>query len=176
MFNEILETKRLILRPFRLEDIFPSFEMERNPEINKYTNDGGVKNYEEVEKLIEKVINEDYKENGFGRFALELKETSEFIGFCGLKLLRESNEVDLGYRIKMKYWGRGIATEASKVSLDYGFNKLQLREIVAFVIPENIKSIRVLEKFNFKYEDELFEEGELINKYKLKRVDYLAKE
>jgi len=175
MFNEIIETERLILRPFNMKDVQATFEMEQNTQINKYTNDGGVKTYEQVEELIKTIINVDYKENGFGRFALELKETSEFIGFCGLKLLKESNEVDLGYRIKMEYWGQGLSTEASNVSLDYGFNRLDLEEIVAFVIPENVKSVRVLEKFDFQLAGTFIEDGELVNKFRLKKNNYLKK-
>jgi len=172
MFKDIIKTERLILRPFEMKDVNPTFEMEQNPIINQYTNDGGVKKYEEVEQLIQTLINVDYKENGFGRFAIVLKETSEFIGFCGLKLLQETNEVDLGYRLKVKYWGLGLATEASKASLEYGFNHLQLNKIVAFILPDNIKSKRVLEKLNFGFEEELLEEELLIRKYKLEKMDY----
>ena len=167
MFTERIETPRLILRPFTLEDIPASFEMEQDPDINQYTNDGGVKSYSEIENLIKTVINVDYQENGFGRFAMELKETSEFIGFSGLKYLRETDEVDLGYRLKKKYWGKGLATESCIASIKFGFETLKLEKIVAYFLPENERSKRVLEKLNFHFHSATVEDGVLVHKYEL---------
>ncbi len=167
MFDTIIKTENLILRPFELKDITPTLEMEQNPAINQYTNDGGIKTKAEVTQLLETLIKVDYKIYGFGRFALELKATGAFIGFCGLKFLKETNEVDLGYRLKMKYWGMGLATEAARASVKFGFDTLQLAKIVAFILPENKPSQRVLEKLDFVWEEELMEEGELIHKFGL---------
>ena len=169
MFREIIETERLILRPFRIDDVKPSFEMEQNPNINRFTNDGGIKTYEDVEKLIRKVINVDYQEYGFGRFALELKETSEFIGFSGLKYLKDTNEIDLGYRIRQEYWGKGLATESGKASIKFGFEKLKLNRIIAFILPGNVASKNVLTKLRFSFEKEMIEEEILLHKYFLNK-------
>ena len=90
---------------------------------------------------------------------------NEFIGFAGLKYLDDMDEVDLGYRFAKEYWGKGIATEAAKACVDYGFNKLGLSRIIAMVLPQNKGSIRVLEKLNFKFEKEMVEDGELVKVY-----------
>ena len=157
--NFQIETKRLILRPFTLDDILPSYEMNLDKEVSKYTGDGGVVSKAEIERRIKQDVLGDYQTHGFGRFAVELKSTGEFIGFAGLKYLDDLKEVDLGYRFMKPYWGQGLATEAAKACVDFGFNTLKLKRIIAMVLPENMGSIRVLEKLQFVYEKELIEDG-----------------
>lgn len=160
-----IETERLILRPFELSDIEASFQMNLDKEVSKYTGDGGVVDMAEMERRIKGDVLGDYAKYGFGRLAVSLKETGKFIGFAGLKYLEDFEEVDLGYRFMSAYWGMGLATEAGKACIKFGFESLKLNEIVAFVLPENIGSIRVLEKLGFKYDSEILEEGELARKF-----------
>lgn len=167
MKNLIIETERLILRPFTAEDIEPSYQMNLDAEVSKYTGDGGVVSIEEIERRIKEHVMGDYEKYGFGRFAVVLKETNQFIGFAGLKFLEDMNEVDLGYRFIQKYWGKGYASEASKACIDYGFNQLNLNEIIALVLPENIGSINVLDKLGFNYEKDYEEDGLVARYYKL---------
>ena len=70
---------------------------------------------------------------------------------CGLKYLSDLNAVDVGYRFMPEYWGNGIATEACIASLDFGFGRLALNEIIGIVMPENTASIRVLEKSGMQF-------------------------
>lgn len=162
-----IETERLILRPFTIDDINAAHELNLDPEISKYTGDGGVVSREETERRIREDVLGDYQKYGFGRLAIELKGQDHFIGFAGLKYLEDIKEVDLGYRLKSKYWGQGIATEAAKACVDYGFNRLKLEKIIAFIIPENIGSFRVLEKLNFSFDKVELEEDILVHQYSL---------
>ena len=93
----------------------------------------------------------DYRKYGFGRGACILKSTGEQIGFAGLKYLEELGEVDVAYRLLPKYWGLGLATEAALASVRYGFADLDLKRIIGLVMPENIASVRVLEKTGLRY-------------------------
>ena len=154
-----LETPRLILRPFELADIESSWVMNKDAEVSRYTGDGGVVSRDEMERRIREDVMGDYEKYGFGRLAVEVKGGERFIGFAGLKYLEDLQEVDLGYRLMKKYWGRGYATEAARACLDYGFDQLNLSEIIAMVLPANIASIRVLEKLGFTYSEDRFEEG-----------------
>jgi ribosomal-protein-alanine N-acetyltransferase len=88
----------------------------------------------------------DYRKHGFGRGACILKSTGEQIGFAGLKHLEELGDVDVAYRLLPAYWGQGLATEAALASVRYGFADLGLKQIIGLVLPENIASVRVLEK------------------------------
>lgn len=157
--NHKLITKRLVLRPFTLDDIEVSYRMNLDEAVTKYTADGGVVSYEEISKRITNVVNYDYKLFGYGRFAVELIETGEFIGFCGLKYLEDYQETDLGYRFFSKYWGMGYATEASKACVEWGFKTLGLESIMAMVLPDNKASIHVLEKLGFELTGEIVEGG-----------------
>lgn len=166
-----IETERLILRPFTLSDIDDAYLMNLDEEVSRYTGDGGKVSKDEMARRISEDVLGDYKKYGFGRLAVELKEESTFIGFTGLKYLEDMDEVDLGYRFMSKYWGKGIATEAGKASLELGFNALKLNRIIAMVLPENMASIKVLEKLNFQYERSFSEDQMLINLFSISQKE-----
>ena len=165
MENQLLETERLILRPFMEEDIEPTYQMNLDPEVSKYTGDGGVVDRAEIERRITEDVMGDYRKHGFGRLAVTLKTENILIGFCGLKYLDDLDVVDLGYRLNRNYWGQGFATEAAKVCLDFGFKKLNLSQIIGLVLPENIASIRVLDKLGFRFEKEFEQYDLLVRQY-----------
>lgn len=166
----IIETERLIIRPFEEKDIEPSYQMNLDKEVSKYTGDGGVVSYSEIDRRIRENVFGDYKKYGYGRMAVELKSTGEFIGFCGLKYLEDMNEVDLGYRFMSEHWGKGYATESSKAVLEYGFNELKLNRIIALVLPENKGSIHVLEKLGFEFEKEIIEDKQPAFQYSIEKL------
>jgi RimJ/RimL family protein N-acetyltransferase len=147
-----IETARLILRPYTLDDAAGSFAVNSHPEVTRYTGDGPFADVEAARAMIESRPLADYARYGFGRWACVDKASGEFIGFAGLKFLPDLQEVDLGYRLLPSQWGRGLATEASLVSIDYGFRQLRLTRILGLVHPENTRSVRVLEKCGFIFE------------------------
>lgn len=167
-----LSTHRLLLRPFTKEDIPAAYAMNKDQEVSKYTGDGGVVSYAEMERRIVEDVLGDYQKYGYGRLAVVLKESQDFIGFAGLKYIPELQEVDLGYRFFSKYWGKGYATEAAKACLHYGFEDLQLQHIIATVLPENKASIHVLNKMGFQFEKEYREDGEAALLYALSAADF----
>lgn len=155
--NKVLRTDRLILRPFTIDDIDAAYKMNLDEEVSRWTGDGGVVGKEEIRRRIQEDVLGDYAKYRYGRMAVVLKETEEFIGFCGLKYLEDYEEVDLGYRLMSQYWGRGYATEACQVCLDYGFGQLGLNKIIAMVLPQNKASIRVLDKLGFQFQRDIVE-------------------
>lgn len=165
--NLFIETERLLIRPFKMEDIEPAYRMNLDADVSRYTGDGGVVSKKEIERRIIEDVLGDYEKHGFGRLAVELKGENKFIGFTGLKFLEDMDEVDLGFRFMREYWGKGIATESGKACLTLGFETLELNKIVAMVLPENKSSIRVLEKLLFEYEKDIIEDGQLANVYSL---------
>lgn len=90
------------------------------------------------------------KKNGFGRWAVITKTSNSFIGWCGLKL-NEQNLIDLGFRFFKREWNKGYATEAAHACLEYGFEELNLKEIIGRVARQNKASIKVLEKLSMNY-------------------------
>ena len=146
--KKIIETDRLILRELNKDDSVHFYNLNSDPEVLKYTGDAPFSSIADAEKFL--INYKDYQKNGFGRWAVILKETESFIGWCGLKL-NEENLIDIGFRFFKKEWGKGYATESAKAVLDYGFITLKLNKIIGRSSKDNIPSIRVLEKINMTF-------------------------
>ncbi|MGB5647002.1 GNAT family N-acetyltransferase [Muriicola sp.] len=146
----LIETERLLLREITLDDKEDLFTLHSHPEVQKYTGEPVVESLDEMEKAILGRI-AHYKKYGFGRWATILKEGMQFVGWAGLLYLPEFDEIDLGYRFLPKYWGAGIATEASHAILTHGFTTLKLKKIIAIAMKENKASIRVMEKVGMEF-------------------------
>ena len=169
----MLETERLLLRWFTEDDIEPSYQMNLDPEVSRYTLDGGVCSRQEIHDRIHNSVFGDYEKYGFGRFAVIHKADNVFIGFAGLKRLEDQGEVDLGYRLRREYWGQGLATEASRISLKYGFETLGIERVIAMAHAENVGSIHVLKKLGFKFEKQIEENGSPVVCYALLKTEML---
>lgn len=151
-----LETDRLLLRPLELTDAEDMFAMDKNPEVHKYLWQKPFEYISESIKIIEYVRNQ-YETNNIGRFATIIKETGEFIGWTGIKFVDNHTEngntnfFDYGYRLNEKFWGKGYATEATKLWLDYGLNQMNIDKIHAYTHGENIASNKVLKKTGMSF-------------------------
>lgn len=168
----ILQSPRLLLRPFTVDDIEASWQMNLDEAVSRYTGDGGVVSREELERRIKEDVLGDYQRVGYGRMAVVLKETGIFIGFAGLKYLEDLGETDLGYRLMSTHWGQGYATEACRAILEDGFPRWKLESVIALVLPENVGSVRVLDKLGFEREGEVLEEGLMACQYRLGRRSF----
>ena len=146
----IFETPRLCLRQFTEADAPLILALNSDPEIVKYVHELPLKTEEQAKKILIDIILPQYK-NNLGRWAMHIKETNEFIGWCGLKYRPDLDETDLGYRLMQKAWGLGYATEAARHTLNYGSSKLNLQLIPARAHIENIATIKVLEKLGMDY-------------------------
>lgn len=147
----LIETERLLLREITLEDKEQMFLLHSNPEVQKYTGEDPITSIEIMEEAIRDRV-EWYKKYGYGRWGTFLKDGMQFIGWAGLSYLPEFDEIDLGYRFLPEHWGKGYATEASEAILQYGFENLGLKRIIAIAMKENPASIRVMEKVGMKFE------------------------
>lgn len=157
----IIETDRLLLREFILDDAEKFYQLNLNPKVIKYTGNATFKSIEEA-KLFLKNYN-DYKTNGYGRWGVINKESNEFIGWCGLKYGELENETDIGFRFFEEEWNKGYATESAAACLKYGFEVLKLNRIIGRAMKENTASIKVLEKIGLVYEtDCVFENKEAV--------------
>ncbi|MCZ6652050.1 MAG: GNAT family N-acetyltransferase [Planctomycetota bacterium] len=148
----IIETERLGMREFGPEDADDFFALCTNPQVMKYI--GGEDVPANVEAMRDKIVaHPDYKRHGFGRWACIHKATGRLIGFTGLKRLEDfGGDVDLGYRFLPEFWRQGLATESGLPCIRYGFEVLGLDRIIGLAIPENVASVRVLEKCGMTFE------------------------
>jgi len=150
MMNIIIETERLILRTFTPDDAQYIYDLNFDPDVTQYTGDP-IRDIEHAKQVLEKTILPQYALYNHGRWAVLVKPDLEFIGWCGLKARPERNEIDLGYRFKKQAWGKGYATETAYACLKYGFEKLMIKRIVGRSMPQNIASLKVLEKCGMTY-------------------------
>lgn len=167
----MIETSRLILRPWRESDLKPFAEMNADPEVCEFL---PCRLSEAESNEFARRIMAKFEEQGFGWFALELKQDNRFIGFAGLN--RPSFEapfmpaVEIGWRLSREHWGRGYATEAGQAAMEFGFGKLGLKEIVSFTVADNLRSRAVMERLGMThYPDEDFDHPSLPEGHRLRK-------
>ncbi len=146
----ILTTPRLYLRQFTLEDA-PLILQLNTPNVLKYVHERLPNDLEDARQIIKTIIIPQYELYNLGRFAVYVKEDNRFVGWCGLKFLKEENEIDLGYRFMEKEWGKGFATEAAKAVLHWGFDERKLQTIIGRTHIDNIASQKILLKIGMQY-------------------------
>lgn len=153
----ILQTPRLYLRQFTLQDAALLVELNSDPAVLRYLHEPLLQEDEQAKHVLNNIIFPQYQ-HGLGRWATFLKDGDQFIGWCGLKHLEDRNEIDLGYRFKRNYWGKGYGTEAAHHVLNYGFEELQLTRIVARAHVENAASLAIISKLGMHYiQDEIID-------------------
>lgn len=146
----MLETQRLILRPMEEQDALHLFELNSDPEVVKYTGDPQSLNIADSYRILTERVYPQFQQYKMGRFSVLLKDGT-YLGWCGLKYFPENGEVDLGYRFHRRHWGKGYATESSRACLEYGFETLKLKAIIARAMPENIASIKVMQNLGMTF-------------------------
>jgi RimJ/RimL family protein N-acetyltransferase len=140
-------TPRLKLRPWKKSDLEPFARINADPQAMEFF--PGRLSREQSDELAGKLQSRLERE-GYGCWALEVPEGAPFIGFVGLN--RPDWEapftpcVEIGWRLAGAHWGKGYATEAARAALDFAFGRLNLEEVVAFTVPGNLRSLRVMEK------------------------------
>ena len=143
-----VETERLILRPWREDDVGALAAIFAEPAFWRYPFGRGFTR-EETEQFLERQF-DHWATHGFGSWAAELKGGQRLIGYIGLAiptwLPQVLPAVEVGWRLHPDRWGRGLATEGGRASVRYGFEELGLERIIAIVMPENVASRRVMAK------------------------------
>jgi len=140
-------TARLILRPWREEDLAPFAALNADPEVMEYF--PRTLTRAESDNVAE-AIAAHFDAHGFGLWAVEVPGVAPFIGFTGLSVPRFeapfTPAVEVGWRLARAWWGRGYASEAARVALAFGFETLALDEIVSFTAAGNLRSRRVMQR------------------------------
>jgi ribosomal-protein-alanine N-acetyltransferase len=151
------------------------FDLDSNPNVHKFLEKKPISKLEEAEEII-KNIRAQYEKNGIGRWAIEDKSTKAFVGWTGFKqeekLRPEFTYMDLGYRLREQFWGRGIATETALACMNYGFETLHFREINACADIDHIASNKILKKIGLNYIEDFYFEGIKLHWYALKKSEW----
>jgi len=162
-----LRTDRLLLRRWRESDLEPWAAMNADPEVREHL--GELLTREQSDAAMA-VMQAEFDDRGFGWWALEARETGEFIGRVGLDEVDEDMPfagVDIGWRLMRSAWGHGYAAEAARACLAFGFEALGLPEVVASTTVNNLRSQAVMRRIGMTrdpaddFEDPSVPEGPL---------------
>jgi ribosomal-protein-alanine N-acetyltransferase len=148
----ILETKRLRLRRLAEQDAAFILELVNEPAFIQNIGDKGVGTLDDARNYISGGPVASYVKYGFGLYCVELKETEEPIGICGLLKRDALDDVDIGFALLEKFRGRGFAYESGAAVMEHGHSTLGLKRIVAITSPDNEASIRVLQKLGLHFD------------------------
>ena len=153
----MIETERLLLRPFRPSDLEAYAAIRAKPEVVRFL-PGGAESAARADEiaarsvsLFERLWRED---PGYGPWAAIESASGRLVGHLGLRQLPElDGETEILYLLDSAVWGRGYATEGAAAARDYAFGPLGLARLIALALPENAASLRVMEKIGMRRED-----------------------
>jgi RimJ/RimL family protein N-acetyltransferase len=153
--NPSLETDRLLLRPWRpAEDLDALSALNADPAVMRWVTPNRPLRREETADLLDRIVRH-WDEHGFGLWAVVPRgEGADCVGFAGLAIPSflpvVLPAVEVGWRLAPAWWGRGLATEAARASIDFGFERLGLHSIVSIIDARNDRSLRVAEKLGMR--------------------------
>lgn len=163
------ETEHFVIRQVTMGDVEDYVAFWNDPDVMRFIGDGTWGGGEErVKQELLKYIAFYEAHPGLGTWAVEDKTTRKVVGEVGLGILAETGEIEAGYVLSKAYWGRGLGTKLLNGLLSHGFSRLKLSEVVAVSHPNNLASIRVLEKCGMAFVGEAFNYGIRVYKYSKK--------
>lgn len=148
----VLETERLSLRQLSLEDAPFILTLLNEPSFLRYIGDKQVRTLDDAQQYLLNGPIASYKQNGFGLYLVELKESRASIGICGLIKRAELPDVDIGFAFLPDFWNQGFAFEAASAVMKYGQETFRLDRIVAITSLDNDASIKLLQRMGFTFE------------------------
>lgn len=148
-----LRTERLLLRRWRREDREPFAAMNADPRVMEFF--PALLSRAESDARVDR-IEAHFKQHGFGLWAVEIAGGAPFAGFIGLSIPSFEAHftpcVEAGWRLAAEHWGRGYALEGARAALAFGFDSLELEQIVSYTATSNLRSRRVMEKIGMNHD------------------------
>ena len=170
-----IQTTRLRLHPYTKDDLDALHRLFTDPDVRRYLLDDEVVPRAFVEHEIEENL-ALFETHGFGQCGLRLKDEDVLIGFCGYRFFHDPPELHLIYGIAPAYWGRGLAAEAARAMIRFGFEECSLDAVIAAADPPNKASFRVMEKCGMTFQKRIDVDGLDTIYYTIARDDYQADE
>lgn len=149
--RSLLETERLVLKELTEEDALFIIELVNTPGWLQFIGDKKVANKEQAILYLQNGPLKSYSTYGFGLWLVALKTTNRAIGMCGLLQRDYLPSPDIGFAFLPAFEGKGYALEASGATLKYALEKLKVQEILAITLPDNVKSIKLLERNGLRF-------------------------
>jgi len=174
MIGMILETERLVLGTWQSADWTGLRPIATDPEVMRYITGGAPWSDEQVQSFVDRQV-KLYLDRGFCRWKLFEKPDGETVGFCGVGILRDGLEPEIGWWLARRCWGRGLATEAARAALRDAFERVRLERVVSIARPANAASRRIMEKLGLEFECEFESEGVRLVRYAIDRARCVAR-
>jgi ribosomal-protein-alanine N-acetyltransferase len=172
--NVILETDRLRFATWTAEDWKAFQKIATDPLVVKYLGTGEPWPDERVQEFVARQ-GENWEKYGFCLWKLLPKNSDALMGICGLQNLPDTPYVEIGWWLAPAYWGQGLATEAARHALAYGFEVSNLERIVAIAQAANRDSLRVMEKIGMRFEREALHKGIRVVLYAIAREEFISR-
>ncbi len=168
------ETKHLILRKIKKEDVDDMFEYSSNPQVTKFLSYLHTNKQQTADYINNKIA--QYESGNCMIWGIEHKEDKKYIGACGYTHWDTNNHIgELAYTFNQNYWSRGLASEIMELLIHFGFYTMQLNRIEAICWTENVKSYKLMEKFDLQYEGTIRERLFVKNHFEDVRIYALLK-
>ena len=171
---DVIETGRLLLRPFQPDDAVAAHRWFGDRLVMKYTPSGPDASVAKTRERLA-AYETHQAQHGFSKWIVIERGSGQPIGDAGLLVLERAGWIDLGFRFEWRSWGKGYATEAGAAWVSVAFGALGLDALGAFVHPENIPSMKVLERLGFRDDREATIQGMPAILFTLQRLDRLKK-
>jgi RimJ/RimL family protein N-acetyltransferase len=148
----VLETERLLLRPFTTDDAPFALTLLNEPSFLHFIGDKNVRTLDDARQYLLTGPIASYERNDFGLLCIELKDSHTPIGMCGLLKREELPVPDIGFAFLPDYWRQGFAFEAATAVMKDAGERLKLNQVLAIVNPDNDASIKLLERLGLRFE------------------------
>jgi RimJ/RimL family protein N-acetyltransferase len=166
--NVIVETDRLRFVTWTREDWKEFRQLTSDPVVVRYIGTGEPWTDDRVREFVDRQC-ENWEKHRICLWKLLPKDSDTLIGICGLQHLPEGPGVEIGWWLAPSHWGQGLATEAARHALAYGFEVSNLDRIVAIAHPANRDSLRVMDRIGMRFEREAVHRGIRVVVYAIER-------
>ncbi len=148
----VLATARLDLRCLTVDDASFILQLLNDPDFIRFIGDKGVRTVDDARQYIVSGPMASYERHGFGLWLVELKRSSIPVGMCGLLKRETLDDVDIGFAFLPRHRSHGYGFESASAVMQYGRDVLGLKRIVAITNPDNVGSIRLLQKIGLSFD------------------------
>ncbi len=169
----LLQTERLFMREFRLEDFDTYADLVADPVFRRYLGNGDLLNREMAWRAYTAMMGH-WVLRGFGFWALEDKVTGEYVGHVGIHYPEDWPDVEIGWGINPKFQNLGYGHEAAKKAMQFGFEELGFEHLISLIVEGNRPSVKLAKKLNEKYTKTIEMMGLNVEVYRITRQEYLA--
>lgn len=156
----VIRTARLQLSPLDYEDCEFVRELVNEPDFKRYIGDKQVETLEDARSYLRNGPIGSFEKHGFGMFLVSLLHGGEPLGMCGLLKREQFSAPDIGFAFLRRFWAQGYALESARAVMTFGIEQLKLARIIAIVDPDNIASVRLIEKLGLEFERKVRMEGD----------------